>query len=100
MKLWLLYQDTNTDGDYYDSCLVVAATEDNARQMYPHNKPEYYWSNNSWRYTYSGQEYADNGTEWASPEDVVVEYVGETYKTKPEVLLSSFNPAMEVCYLK
>lgn len=100
MKLWLICQDSNTEGNYYDSCVVVAATEDDARKMYPHNKPNYYWSDGAWRYTYNGVEYTDNGEEWTEPDNVVVEYIGDTYKSSPQVILSSFNSAVEVCYLK
>ena len=101
MKIWLLQQDTNTsEGNYYDSCVVVAATENEAREMYPHKKPHYYWTDNGWKYTFNGIEYSDNGSEWVKPEEVVVEYIGESYKTKPEVLVSSFNSLSEICYIK
>lgn len=99
MKIWILYQDSNQNGDHYDSCIVVAATEDDARAMYPHTKPHYYWFDNSWRYSFNGTEYVDDGAEWVRPDEVVVEYLGESYKTEPEVILSSYIPRQEVSYL-
>lgn len=81
LSIWKLTQNTRRGYDTYDSCIVVAATEDEARQI----PPESY---NPW------------GSAWAySPAEVQVEYLGE-FKgklkvkgdgTTQQVLLASFN---------
>jgi hypothetical protein len=76
MKLWLIYQRDNTGWDTYDSAVVAAETEDEARLIHP--------GNGKWN---------DRWSAWAStPDKVHVDYIGEAKDgTEHGVVLASFN---------
>jgi len=78
MKLWKITQNVQTGYDTYDSAVVAAETEDEARVMHPS----------------SGKDIsAEYPGDWASkPEDVTVEYLGEAgvYMAK-QVVCASYN---------
>jgi hypothetical protein len=76
MKLFLIRQHVNTGYDTYDSAVVAAKNEEDARRMHP---SEIGWDN-------------DHGC-WASPEHVQVEYIGTAKPgTKAgTVICASFN---------
>ena len=62
MKLWLVYQDENNGYDTYDSMVVAAESEDDARKTLPGTYEEW------------GREYSA----WASsPDKVSVKLIGE-----------------------
>ena len=87
MKLWKLTQDVCTGWDTYDSAIVAAETEDDAKRIHP--SP--YAGN--WDNTLSGRwEYESVGN-WAfSPDDVHAELIGEALPgTRAGVILASFN---------
>ena len=76
MNIYLLSQTENTGYDTYDSCVVIAGNEEEAKTIIPGNFSDY-------RYV------------WCNPNDVLVEYVGEfkgnleNYPTR--VICASFN---------
>ncbi len=71
-KLWLLTQNRNRNYDTYDSCVVIADTEEEARLIEPSA-----WSNRS---------------SWVDPEYVNVEYIGKTDQVfEKSVICASFN---------
>jgi len=73
--LWLLSQNENRGYNTYDSCLVAADTEDDAKLIFPGE----YESFNSRRWAYS-----ING--------VHVEKIGVTHaKNRGKVIIASFN---------
>lgn len=76
MKLWLLSQDENKDYDTYDSCVVAAETEGEARLTMP-----------------SKYESFDKNSAWCSgPDKVTVKLLGEAIEGTPAgVVLASFN---------
>lgn len=76
MKLWLISQDEKVRTDTYDSAIVCAATEDDARRMHP----------------WDGEQHFPSPT-WASaPEQVSVKLLGAAEpRSKQGVVLSSFN---------
>lgn len=81
MKLYLLSIDYR-GYDTYDSCVVAAKNEEEARTIHPAEDPTYPdW--NPWKQS-SG---------WAtSPQEVTVELIGTaTRGTKKGVILASFN---------
>jgi len=80
MKLWLISQDENTTWDTYDSAVVAAETEDEARRIHPAGD---YWN----RPEYEGL----NG--WCKfPEQVEVKLLGEAAPDiEPGIVLASFN---------
>jgi hypothetical protein len=77
MKLFRISQTENNGYDTYDSAVVVAASEEEARTMHP-----------------SGYDIEDRGDylgTWVKPEDVKVEYLGESISTTSYVVCASFN---------
>jgi len=79
MKLWLISQSKHNDYDTYDSAVVAAETEEEARWIHP--------SNDEW----DGK--SDHHYDcWASVEFVKAEYLGEAKEgTKKGVICASFN---------
>lgn len=81
MKLWYIYQDTNDSYDTYDSAVVAAETEEDARKTHPSRSgwDEY---NSSWAYS-----------SWANkPEQVGVRLIGEAApNVAVGVICASFN---------
>lgn len=81
MNLYLLPQSDNTGYDTYDSCVVAAKNEDEARKMHPDGStPVEKWP------TYVFADWAKH------PDNVKVELIGRATKgTKAGVILASFN---------
>ena len=79
MKLWKISQTENNDWDTYDSAVVAAETEDDAKSTYP-NELQWPTKENSW-------------DEWASsPDNVKCQYLGEAKDgTDTGVILASYN---------
>jgi hypothetical protein len=75
MKLFLISQSANNGYDTYDSAVVCAETEDEARLTHPNGKDE--WDDHSW---------------CSSPSQVKVTIIGEAAKRVSRgVVLASFN---------
>ena len=74
LKLWLISQEENTGWDTYDSAVVAAKTEEEARLI----NPDGGWNLSS---------------AWcSSPDKVHIEYLGiATEGVEPGIVLSSFN---------
>jgi len=83
MKLFKLSQTENSGWDTFDSLIVTAETEEDARNIHPQE----YWDDPSeieW-----GEPY---GTWCSSPDSVEVEYLGEAKEgTERGIILASFN---------
>lgn len=93
MKLWLISQDVNNDYDTYDSAVVAAETEQEARLTYPSNGFKGCWfAEGRWLYgSPRGFLVADFAhRSWALPSQVKVEYLGETEKPAGSIC-ASFN---------
>ena len=76
MKLWLISQKVNNTWDTFDSAVVAAKTEDEARHIHPRGL-----------IVISKLE-----SNWCKPEDVRVEYIGSTKRKFPNtVICASFN---------
>lgn len=100
MNLYLISQDINSGYDTYDSAVVAAESEKDAREIHPSSFVTHV-NNDKWMGTYpggdcNGDEYeAGWGAcgEWVEFSDikhVTVELLGETSKDKG-VVLASFN---------
>jgi hypothetical protein len=77
MKLWIISQTVNRGYDTYDSAVVAAETEEEARNIIP--------GSDSWE---DARRYGG----WASkPSEVDVEYLGVTDRDISGIILSSFN---------
>ncbi len=91
--LWLLSQSINNDCDTYDSAVVAASTEDEARLIHPRMQDEW-WRNNlqddelAWM-----REDARGGGEWARPDLVNVQCIGiaDESVVAGTVVCASFN---------
>lgn len=82
MKLYLISQTENTDYDTYDAAVVVAESEEEARQLDPGGKNGELFV---WR-----TAHFNNG--WcSSPDQVQVDYLGTTVVTRKGVICASFN---------
>ena len=104
MKLWLLSQDENSGYDTFDSIIVAAETEEDAKKISPYSsvwndkEKKFGYFRKIWDWT-TGKS-IDTGKEefvvmdsWAIRIDSVkVEYLGEAKEgTKMGVILTSFN---------
>lgn len=73
MKLYLISQDVNNGYDTFDSAVVAAKTEEDARKIEIGMVSEYF-------------------SEWCKPEHVKVKLIGEASSGIPEgIILASFN---------
>lgn len=88
MKLYKISQNERNGYDTFDSAIVAAASEDEARNIHPEEKwlEEYDYTNKTigWTDTY--------GTWATDPKNVEVEYIGEAAPhVKRGVIVGSFN---------
>ena len=95
MKLFLIKQDKNTGYDTYDSAVVYAFNEEQARQMHPRAGKSWEESKGDYLETYGdiGIAALMFDAAWVKPEDVKVIYLGLATHTKikPGVICSSYN---------
>lgn len=95
MKLYLISQNVNNNYDTYDSAVVAANSEDEARAMYPGG--DEYWDKDKEQWYYISGDGARSYSSftagsWAPFKDVQAQYIGEAHKTiKAGVVLASFN---------
>lgn len=77
-KLWLLTQNVNIDNDTYDSCVVAADTEEDAKRIHP----------SKWQH-----EPPWDGCSWVNePDEVRAREIGITEAYVPgAIVISSFN---------
>ena len=83
MKLWLISQNINDDYDTYDSAVVVAKNEEEARRIHPNG--QLVWDGatlNEWGAPYST---------WVHPSNVQVTLIGTARKGLTGVVCASFN---------
>ena len=95
MKIYLLSQDVVSGYDTYDSAIVIAENEDEARKIHPNNLVTHV-TNDQWMGTYSGgEEYKNELYEWVEYSDIdkiSVKYIGEASKEQQKgLVLASFN---------
>lgn len=93
LKLWLIEQEENGGYDTYDSAVVAAITEADAKRIHPSGQANKNWRDDmegseehgSWQYPY---------TTWASrPDNVKATVIGDAHASVAagDVLCSSFN---------
>ena len=95
MKLWLISQDVNNGWDTYDSAVVAAETEDEARNIYPDNwdstNPKK-WNGSKWLWYLNDGRVLNYGSHsWTSPDNVHVEFLADGYDGPAGTVLGSFN---------
>lgn len=88
MNLYLIYQDKNTSFDSYDSAVVAAETEEDARLIHPRMNEEgvFPWSSrDDWPLT-------ESHGDWTTPNHVGVCLIGVAKEgTQRGVICASFN---------
>lgn len=92
MKIYKISQDKIVDYDTYDSAVVIAANEEEARHIHPGNI-SFYFVEYGWRIVSQNIERIGWGDSWAPPDDVCVEYIGEASPalTEKQIICASFN---------
>jgi hypothetical protein len=84
MKLFLISSDTS---NYYLYAVVAAETEDAAKLTHPgSNESDHEWDGSNWIWD---KKWIENYS-WTNPENVTVEYIGETH-LPAGVICASFN---------
>lgn len=100
MKLWLIQQTANEGYDTYDSAVVAAETEEDARRTHPASMAfedwmYYRWSDDAkmWiGHRKDGSTYFPSGNGWTTPDRVRVRLIGEAVDVpKVGAICSSFN---------
>lgn len=93
LKLWRISQEANCDYDTYDSAVVVAVTEDEARHISPDDFRV--WKGGCWHFQFADgtSEPERHHNSWADPESVKVEMVGVAASglKAGEKICASFN---------
>ncbi len=97
MKLYLISQDVNGGYDTFDSAVVCANSEEEAKRIHPFSSRKWDDEEDCWFHTFSeNQRFAERGigSVWAHHIDQVeVEYLGEADEkyTSPKIICASFN---------
>ena len=91
MKIYKISQTYHSDYDTYDSAIVCAESEEEAKTINPGGY--YVWHDNGWYFQFAdGIEKIDDDDSWARPELIKVEYLGEAKDgLEKGVILASFN---------
>ena len=91
MKLWLISQSVNNGYDTYDSAVVAAKTEEEARVTCPSSYSTK-WSGTKWlTHLNDGRILELSSGAWCDPKDVEVMFLSNGYKGEVGVILASFN---------
>jgi len=85
MNIYLLTQKISSGWDTYDSAVVIAENEEQAKYIHPSGADHEWWVTTDDAINFSLME-------WALPQDVKVELRGTiTTDEKPGVVCASFN---------
>ncbi len=88
MNLYLLSQSSCRGHDTYDSAVVAASDEAEARLLHPSGNRT--WHHDGWRL--EGCRFSDGGRTWPSPSEVNVTYLGPADKSVVGgIICASFN---------
>lgn len=96
MKLWLISQRDNNGYDTYDSAVVAAETEEEARCIHPDNwgsgDARIVWNGLQWMWHLSDGRVLNYGcNSWTIPDRVSVEFLADGYTGSAGCVLASFN---------
>lgn len=82
MYLYLIRQSVNCGWDTYDSAVVIASSEEEAKTIHPDGSR---WGTTGWEDSWVARS-------WCNPEDVTVQLIGTATSGKiGDVIVSSFN---------
>lgn len=86
MKLFLLSQNLNNGYDTYDSCVVCAESEDEARKIHPSEYESPTW------YTEEDPLFCEKWVPPSQIDKIEVKYLGEAYhKVNKGIVCASYN---------
>ena len=93
LNLYLISQTINNDYDTYDSAVVAAASEEEARIIYPSTwGNDIRWSGSKWLwYVEDGRAHEYSASMWTSPNNVSVRFLAAGYEGRAGTVLASFN---------
>ena len=94
MKLWRISQNVNNGWDTYDSAVVAAESEEEARHTYPSNSDDNdkTWNGSKWLWHFDdGQVLNYSSGDWTSPDNVSVEFLSDGYAGEKGTIVASFN---------
>jgi len=94
LKLWLISQSKNNNWDTYDSAVVAAETEEDARHTYPDNWSDSLktWNGSKWlRHLEDGRILDQHSSTWTTPDHVSVEFLADGYQGDAGTVCASFN---------
>jgi len=94
MKLWLISQSENNGWDTFDSAIVAAETEEEARYIYPDNWDlgTKIWNGSKWLWHLEDGRVLDYcSSSWTSPDHVEVQFLADGYDGPAGTVLGSFN---------
>ena len=91
MKLWLITQEANRSYDTYDSAIVAADDEAQARALHP-NGHEKWMGDAGWLDIVTGEAPRWIDSDWTHPANVTAKVIGDALPDTAEgVVLASFN---------
>lgn len=94
MKLWLISQSVNLGYDTYDSAVVAAETEEDARNTYPSipGVSDTVWTAGEWFWELTnGNRVKMSSDDWTIPSNVEVEFLADNYEGAAGTVCASFN---------
>lgn len=95
MKLWLISQDVNNNWDTFDSAVVAAESEEEARNTYPEQFDmggKKYWNGSKWMWSLKDGRVIDHGSgTWTEPDNVEVQFLADGYEGQAGTVCASFN---------
>lgn len=95
MNIYKLSQNINNGYDTYDSCVVCAENEEEARLIHPSEFVDHCDDENWYGTDITGEEYNHYSNDWVvrtKVDKIEVEYIGKAKKgMKKGVILASFN---------
>lgn len=94
MKLWRISQSVNNNWDTFDSAVVAAETEEEARCTYPskYGDNDTRWNGSKWlRHLEDGRVLYGSTSCWTAPEYVSVEFLADGYEGPAGTVVASFN---------
>lgn len=91
MHIYLVSRNDHADYDEYDSFVVIADSEQQARETHPSPSCFYSWSEEKDSWVWSYNQDPDVYASWPKPSQVRVRHLGVTDSDQHEIVCASFN---------
>jgi len=90
MKIYTIWQEINNNYDTYDSAIVYAENEEEAKRIHPN--PYYKFDEEGDEYWTKNEGYKQVSNSWCALKDVKAKYLGENKDVKEKgLIIASFN---------